>query len=202
MIYPILDMRSFGSPVRLVERNLAIDPSVGPTSDGILFLVPVGGTRFMIDQRGRFYYNAEGDAQSDWNGRVGYLGPDRVQYDWNGRIADIGPYHVYYDSLGKLDRISDAVVQFDSYTGLPSSVGGVYFYYEYNYGTSRHEAKKIADCSFYYQAGGKLEKICYYGRLPGSPKDPWVTEYTNDNTVYIYYDYSGKINKIGSTSVY
>jgi hypothetical protein len=118
------------------------------------------------------------------------------------KITEQMEQQVRSSSLGKLDRISDAIVQFDSYTGLPSSVGGVYFYYEYNYGSSRHEARKIADSTFYYQAGGKLEKICYYGRLPGSPKDPWVTEYTNDNTVYIYYDYSGKINKIGSASVY
>lgn len=195
-------MRSFGAPVRLVEKNLAIHPSLGPVSEGILFLLSVGNTNFMIDQRGRFYYNASGEVTNDWSGRVGYLGSDRVQYDWNGRILDIGPYHVYYDSLGKLDRISDAVIQFDSYTGLPSSVGGVYFYYEYNYGTSRHEAKKIADCAFYYQAGGKLEKICYYGKLPGSPKDPWTMEYMRDHTVYISYEYSGRVNKIGSTTIY
>lgn len=203
MIYQIIDNKSFGSPVKLVTRNIALHPSYGATSDGVLFLTTVGQTRFMIDQRGRFYYNGEGEIRYDYQGRVGYIGSDGVRYDWKGRIESIGTYNVYYDSYsGKISSISNFGVYYDTYTGLPSSVSGIGFYYSYQYGSSRYEASKIGQCSFYYQAGGRLDKITYYGELPGSPKDPWVNDYCRDNTINIYYDYYGKITKIGSVSIY
>ena len=203
MIYPINDYQSFGSPVKLVTRNIAIHPAYGATSDGVLFLTTVGQTRFMIDQRGRFYYNGVGETRYDYQGRVGYIGQDIVYYDWKGRIERIGDYIVYYDSYsGRPERISDYIIQYDSYTKLPSIVGGVHFYYSYEYGSSRYEASKIGECNFYSQSGGKLDKITYYGERPGSPKDPWVNDYCRDNTINVYYDYYGKITKIGSVNVY
>ena len=203
MIYQIIDNNSFGAPVKLVTRNIAIHPSFGATSDGVLFLTTVGKTGFMMDQRGRLYYNGDGEVRYDYQGRVGSIGQDTVRYDWKGRIDAIGSYFVYYDSYsGKVERISDYVIQYDSYTKLPAIVGGIYFYYNYEYGTSRYEASKIGQCNFYYQSGGKLDKITYYGELPGSPKDPWVNDYCRDNTISIYYDYSGRITKIGSVNIY
>ena len=203
MIYPINDYKSFGSPVKLVTRNLGIHPAYGAVSEGIVFLVPIGNSRFMIDQRGRFYYNGAGETRYGYQGRVEYIGQDTVYYDWQGRIERIGDYIVHYDSYsGRPERIGDAVFMYDSYTGLPWRIGGVCFYYSYNYGTSRQEISKIDECCFYYQSGGKLEKVTYYGNLPGSPKDPWYNQYTQDNTVNIYYDYYGKITKIGSVSIY
>ena len=66
MIYPIIDFKTVGAPLILIERNLAIHPDIGPVSDGIVFLVRVGNTNFMVDQRGRFYYEANGEAKKDW----------------------------------------------------------------------------------------------------------------------------------------
>ena len=60
---------------------------------------------------------------------------------------------------------------------------------------------KIGECSLYYKAGGDLDKICYYGNLPGDPKSPWYMQYTYDNTVYIEYNYGGTIRRIGSTYI-
>lgn len=207
MIYPIYDMKSVGTPVKLVERNLAIHPDIGPVSDGIIFLVQVGDTRFLVDQRGRFYYNSDGEKKMNWYHpeRLEYLGSDRVSYRYDGKIEDIGPYHIYYGYWG-VERISNYLIQYEyesSKKGLIHYAGGVYFYYnEYNYSKGRPEASKIGECSLYYKAGGQLDKVCYYGELPGDPKSPWVNKYCYDNTVNIYYDYHGKITKIGSTSIY
>lgn len=61
MLYPILQFSTVGTPLQMVERNLAIDPTVGPVSSGIVFLVAIGNTGFFTDQQGRLYYDADGE---------------------------------------------------------------------------------------------------------------------------------------------
>jgi len=210
MIYPIINMKTVGTPVKLVERNLAIRPDIGAVSDGIVFLVQVGDTRFLVDQRGNFYYNADGEKKMDWYNpdRLEYLGSDRVSYNYSGtKIASVGPYNLYYDYSGeRVERISNYLIHYEtssSTSGYIDHAGDVYFYYnEYNYSTGRSQATKIGECSLYYKAGGQLDKVTYYGNTPGDPKSPWYNQYCRDNTVYIYYDYYGKITKIGSTNIY
>ena len=199
MIYPIINYSSFGEPVSFVERNIAIDSSVGAVSDGILFLVGLPGTKFLIDQHGRLYYSANGPVRTDYySGRAEYVGDDIVRYDYSGKIDSIGSHYLYYDSYsGKISRIGDNIFIYDSYSGLLDRVGGIYFYYEYDYGSSKNRVSKVADCYFYYESG-RLSKITYY-TLPSSYTKEWLAETVREGTLYIYYEYSGKIKKIGDT---
>ncbi len=208
MIYPIIDFKTVGAPLILVERNLAIRPDIGAVSDGIVFLVRVGRTRFFVDQRSRFYYESDGEARNDWYHpeRLGYLGGDRVSYNYSGKIESIGQYSVRYDFRGERpEYISGTLIQYgyeSSKSDLIDHVGDVYFYYtEYNYSKSRYEATKIGECSLYYKAGGDLDKITYYGNNPGDVKSPSVNQYIHNNTVSIYYSYGGRVTKIGSTDI-
>ena len=202
MIYPILNYSSFGAPVRLVERNIAIDSSVGATSDGILFLVGLTDTKFLVDQYGRLYYSANGEAKTDYiSGRVDYLGSDIVRYDYSGKIESIGNQFLIYDYYsGKISRIGDNIFMYDSYSGLIEKAGGIYYYYEYDYGSSKNRVSKVADCNFYYESG-RVSKITYY-TLPSSYTKEWLAQTVREGTLYIYYDYSGRISKIGDTNIY
>ena len=208
MIYPIIDFKTVGAPLILIERNLAIHPDIGAVSDGIVFLVRVGNTNFMVDQRGRFYYEANGEAKKDWYHpeRLEYLGSDRVSYGYSGKIESIGGCSIRYDFRGERpEYISDTLIQYEyssSRAGLIEHVGPIYFYYnEYNYSKSRPEASKIGECSFYYKAGGDLDKITYYGDKIGDVKSPSTNAYLRNNTVYIYYEYGGRVSRIGDTDI-
>ena len=203
MIYPILNNTSVGSPVQILERNVGLDPALGATSKGIRFFVGVGDTKFLLDQYGNLYYSATGGPKQSYYspGKLEYLGEDRVTYDFKDRIHSIGSHIIYYDSYsGKVERINNTVLMYDSYTGKISSAGGVYFYYEYDYSLSEYVPKKVGDCCFYYDSG-RLSKITYY-TLPSSYSKEWAADVVRDGTMSIYYDYSGRINKLGSISIY
>ncbi len=209
MIYPIIDLKTVGIPVRLVERNIAIRPEIGPVSDGIVFLVPLGDSKFMIDQRGCYYYNADGMARYDsyHPDRLEYLGSDRVQYSMGGdRISSIGPYHIYYDTIFKqITEVAGCIIRpdySDDAKHLISYAGGVYLFYRFNSYKSRYDVYKIESCVFEYNSKGELDKIIYNGRLPGARNTPWgALNFSSTTTVNICYNYNGIITKIGSTPV-
>ena len=208
MIYPLIDMKAVGAPLILVERNLAIRPDIGPISAGIIFLVRVGNTRFLVDQCGRFYYDSDGEPKNNWYHpeRLSYLGSDSVDYNYdNTRITRIGDYNIRYGYENRVEHISDCLIQYESSSstrGYIHYAAGVYFYYnEYNYNTGRSQATKIGECSLYYKAGGQLDKVTYYGNIPYAPKTPGYNEYCYNNTVSIDYNYDGTIRRIGSTDI-